>query len=34
LTAYELSKKALEYSQNAHKHSEQLAEEAKKSAKA
>jgi hypothetical protein len=34
LTAHELSKQALEHSQNAHRHSEQLVEEAEKSTKA
>lgn len=33
LTAHELSKKALEYSTNAHKHSQQLVEEAQIPAK-
>jgi hypothetical protein len=33
-TAHELSKQALELSLNAHKHSEQLVEEAEKSSKA
>jgi hypothetical protein len=33
LTAHELSRKALEFSVNAHKHSEQLIEEAEKTSK-
>jgi hypothetical protein len=34
LTAHELSKQALEHAMNAHRHSEQLAGEAKKTSKA